>query len=229
MKSIYIRGFFVKIFVDSANVEKIRQLNEMGIIDGVTTNPTLVSQEGKPFKQILKEICSIVDGPISAETVSLDAKGMLAEAEELVKIHKNIVIKIVNTPEGLKAVKALSKKGVKTNVTVTFSALQALLAAKAGATFISPFIGRLDDIGQDGMQVVRDIVQIYKNYGYKTQVLVASVRHPVHILEAAKIGADVVTCPPEIIEKMFKHPLTDLGIKRFLDDWKKVQEKNFDK
>ncbi len=220
---------FVKIFIDSANVQKIRELNDLGLIDGVTTNPTLVSTEGKPFKQILKEICAIVDGPISAETISLDAKGMLAEADELVKIHKNIVIKIVNTPQGLKAVKALSKKGVKTNVTVTFSALQALLAAKAGATYISPFIGRIDDTGHDGMQVVRDIVQIYKNYGYKTQVLVASVRHPMHVLEAAKIGADIVTCPPEVIEKMYRHPLTDTGIKRFLDDWKKVQEKKLDK
>ena len=220
---------FVKIFIDSANVHKIRELNDLGLIAGVTTNPTLVSTEGKPFKQILKEICAIVDGPISAETISLDAKGMLAEADELVKIHKNIVIKIVNTPQGLKAVKALSKKGVKTNVTVTFSALQALLAAKAGATYISPFIGRIDDTGHDGMQVVRDIVQIYKNYGYKTQVLVASVRHPMHVLEAAKIGADIVTCPPEVIEKMYRHPLTDTGIKRFLDDWKKVQEKKLDK
>ena len=220
---------FVKIFIDSANVQKIRELNDLGLIDGVTTNPTLVSTEGKPFKQILKEICAIVDGPISAETISLDAKGMLAEADELVKIHKNIVIKIVNTPQGLKAVKALSKKGVKTNVTVTFSALQALLAAKAGATYISPFIGRIDDTGHDGMQVVRDIVQIYKNYSYKTQVLVASVRHPMHVLEAAKIGADIVTCPPEVIEKMYRHPLTDTGIKRFLDDWKKVQEKKLDK
>lgn len=219
----------MKIFIDSANVQKIRELNDLGLIDGVTTNPTLVSTEGKPFRQILKEICSIVDGPISAETVSLDAKGMLAEADELVKIHKNIVIKIVNTPEGLKAVKALSKKGIKTNVTVTFSALQALLAAKAGATYISPFIGRIDDTGHDGMQVVRDIVQIYKNYGYKTQVLVASVRHPIHVLEAAKIGADIVTCPPDVIEKMYRHPLTDIGIKRFLDDWKKVQEKKLDK
>ncbi len=201
----------------------------MGIIDGVTTNPSLVSKESKSFKEILKQICEIVDGPISAETVSLDAKGMLAEANELVKIHKNIVIKVVNTQEGLKVVKALSKKGIKTNVTVTFSAVQALLAAKAGATFISPFIGRLDDIGQDGMQLVRDIVQIYKNYGYKTQVLVASIRHPVHVLEAAKIGADAVTCPPEIIEKLFHHPLTDSGIKKFLEDWKKVQDKNFDK
>ena len=220
---------FVKIFIDSANVQKIRELNDLGLIDGVTTNPTLVSTEGKPFRQILKEISSIVDGPISAETVSLDAKGMLAEADELAKIHKNIVIKIVNTPEGLKAVKALSKKGIKTNVTVTFSALQALLAAKAGATYVSPFIGRIDDTGHDGMQVVRDIVQIYKNYGYKTQVLVASVRHPIHVLEAAKIGADIVTCPPEVIEKMYRHPLTDIGIKRFLDDWKKVQEKKLDK
>ncbi|MEK6941468.1 MAG: fructose-6-phosphate aldolase [archaeon] len=219
----------MKIFIDSANVHKIRELNDLGLIAGVTTNPTLVSTEGKPFKQILKEICAIVDGPISAETISLDAKGMLAEADELVKIHKNIVIKIVNTPQGLKAVKALSKKGVKTNVTVTFSALQALLAAKAGATYISPFIGRIDDTGHDGMQVVRDIVQIYKNYGYKTQVLVASVRHPMHVLEAAKIGADIVTCPPEVIEKMYRHPLTDTGIKRFLDDWKKVQEKKLDK
>jgi len=220
----------LKIFVDTADIEKIRELAEMGVIDGVTTNPTLVSkQSGKTFSQMLKEIASIVDGPISAETVSPDAEGMIKEGEELSKIHKNIIIKVVNTPEGLKAVRALTKKGLKTNVTVTFSANQALLAAKAGATYISPFIGRLDDIGEDGMQVVRDIVWIYKNYDYKTQVLVASIRHPMHVLEAARIGAHVVTCPPEIIEKMFKHPLTDIGIAKFNEDWKKVQEKNLDK
>lgn len=219
----------MKIFADTANVEKIRELASMGAIDGVTTNPSLVSKETRPFTEILKEICSLVDGPVSAETISPDAMGMLKEARKLVKIHKNIVIKIVNSPEGLKAVKALSKKGVKTNVTVTFSANQALLAAKAGATYVSPFIGRLDDIGEDGMQLIRDIVLIYKNYGFKTQVLVASVRHPMHIVEAAKIGAHAVTCPPEIIEKMFHHPLTDIGIKKFLDDWKKVQDKKLDK
>ncbi|MBI2597651.1 MAG: fructose-6-phosphate aldolase [Candidatus Diapherotrites archaeon] len=219
----------MKIFVDSANVQKIRELNDLGAIDGVTTNPSLIAAEGKQFKQILREIAAIVDGPISAETVSLDAAGMLSEAEVLVKIHKNIVIKVVNTPQGLKAAKALFKKGIKTNVTLTFSALQALLAAKAGATFVSPFVGRIDDTGADGMQVVRDIVQVFKNYGFKTQVLASSIRHPVHVLEAAKAGADAVTCPPEIIEKMFRHPLTDTGIKRFLEDWKKVQEKNLDK
>ncbi|AJF59903.1 MAG: fructose-6-phosphate aldolase [Candidatus Diapherotrites archaeon] len=218
----------MQIFADTADVEKIRELNAMGVIDGVTTNPTLVMKAGRDFNEILKEITSIVDGPISAETVSSDAKGMIKEAAELSKIHKNIVIKIVNTPEGLKAVKQLAGKGIKTNVTLTFSANQALLAAKAGATYVSPFIGRLDDVGEDGMQVIRDIVQIYRNYGFKTKVLVASVRGPLHVLEAAKIGADACTCPPEVIEKMFKHPLTDAGIKRFLEDWEKAR-KNFKK
>ena len=218
----------MQIFADTADVEKIRELNAMGVIDGVTTNPTLVMKAGRDFNEILKEITSIVDGPISAETVSYDAKGMIKEAAELSKIHKNIVIKIVNTPEGLKAVKQLAGKGIKTNVTLTFSANQALLAAKAGATYVSPFIGRLDDVGEDGMQVIRDIVQIYRNYGFKTKVLVASVRGPLHVLEAAKIGADACTCPPEVIEKMFKHPLTDAGIKRFLEDWEKAR-KNFKK
>lgn len=218
----------MKIFVDSANVEKIRALNEIGIVDGITTNPSLVSKEGRPFRELLQEICSIVKGPVSAETVSQDAEGMVKEARELVKIHSNIVAKVVNTPEGLKAVKKCAQEGIKTNVTLTFSANQALLAAKAGATFVSPFVGRLDDISQEGMQLIREIVPIYKNYGFKTMVLVASVRHPLHVIEAAKAGADAVTCPPEIIESMFKHPLTELGIKRFLEDWKKVQEKGFD-
>src|SRR3989344_5687372 len=218
----------MKIFVDTADVKVIRELAEMGVIDGVTTNPSLVAKQGKNFTEMLKEVVKIVDGPISAETVSLDAKGMLREAEELAKIHKNIVIKVVNTPEGLKAVKELSKRGIKTNVTITFSANQALLAAKAGATYVSPFIGRLDDIGEDGMQLIRDIVQIYRNYDFKTQVLVASIRHPMHILEAAKIGADVATVPPEIIYKMFQHPLTDIGIKKFLEDWEKVKKEGRD-
>jgi len=218
----------MKIFVDTADVKVIRELAEMGVIDGVTTNPSLVAKQGKNFTEMLKEVVKIVDGPISAETVSLDAKGMLREAEELAKIHKNIVIKVVNTPEGLKAVKELTKRGIKTNVTLTFSANQALLAAKAGATYVSPFIGRLDDIGEDGMQLIRDIVQIYRNYDFKTQVLVASIRHPMHILEAAKIGADVATVPPEIIYKMFQHPLTDIGIKKFLEDWEKVKKEGRD-
>lgn len=219
----------MKIFVDTADVKAIRELAEMGVIDGVTTNPSLVAKQGKSFTEMLKEVVKIVDGPISAETVSLDAKGMLKEAEELAKIHKNIVIKVVNTPEGLKAVKELTKRGIKTNVTVTFSANQALLAAKAGATYVSPFIGRLDDIGEDGMQLIRDIMQIYKNYDFKTQVLVASVRHPMHIVEAAKIGAHVATVPPEIIYKMFQHPLTDIGIRKFLEDWEKVKKEGRDK
>ena len=219
----------MKIFVDTADVKAIRELAEMGVIDGVTTNPSLVAKQGKSFTEMLKEVAKIVDGPISAETVSLDAEGMLREAEELAKIHKNIVIKVVNTPEGLKAVKELSRRGIKTNVTITFSANQALLAAKAGATYVSPFVGRLDDIGEDGMQLIRDIVQIYRNYDFKTQVLVASVRHPMHIVEAAKIGAHAATIPPEIIYKMFQHPLTDIGIKKFLEDWEKVKKDGRDK
>lgn len=215
----------MKIFIDTANVEEIRKANELGIIDGVTTNPTLVAKEGRDFKEVVKEICSIVDGPISAEAVSEDAKGMIEEGRELSKIHKNVVIKIPMTGEGLKAVKALAKEGIKTNVTLVFSANQALLAAKAGATYVSPFIGRLDDIGQDGMMLVEEILQIYSVYGFETQVIVASIRHPIHVKQAALFGAHVATIPPQVIHQMLKHSLTDTGIKRFLEDWEKVPKK----
>lgn len=219
----------MQIFIDSGNIEKIRELNDLGVIDGVTTNPTLVSRENKPFRQLIKEICQIVDGPVSAETVSEDFDGMIKEAVELSRIHKNVIVKIVNTPQGIKAVKECTKRGIKTNVTLTFSAAQAMLAAKAGATYVSPFVGRLDDIKEDGMQLIRDIRQIFDNYNFETKILVASVRSTQHVLEAAKIGADVATCPVEVIESLFKHPLTDAGIKKFLDDWKKVKDKGLDK
>ena len=213
----------MKIFIDTANIQEIREANAIGIIDGVTTNPTLVAREGKDFGSLIKEICSIVDGPISAEVIGLKCDEMLKEARSLSKIHKNIVIKIPLIPEGLKAVKLLSKEGIKTNVTLCFSATQALLAAKAGATYISPFIGRLDDIGHDGMGIIRDIKTIYSNYNFPTKIIVASVRHPLHVLEAAKIGADIVTVPYDTLMKLIKHPLTDIGIDRFLSDWKKAQ------
>jgi transaldolase len=215
----------MKIFLDTANIKEIREMNDLGIIDGVTTNPTLISKEGRDFTSIIKEITNIVDGPISAEVISMDLEGMLDEARRLSKIHRNINIKIPLIKEGLKAVKILSKENIKTNVTLCFSAAQALLAAKAGATFISPFIGRLDDIGHAGMDVVRDIKEIYLNYGFKTQIIVASIRHPLHVLEAAKIGADIATLPYKVLEQLIKHPLTDIGIERFLEDWKKVPKK----
>lgn len=214
----------MKIFIDTANIEEIKTANEWGIIDGVTTNPTLVAKEGKDFKSIVNQILSIVDGPISVEVISTDSEGMVKEALEMSKWSKNIVIKIPMIPEGLKAVKILNEKGVKTNVTLIFSVNQALLAAKAGATYVSPFIGRLDDIGHDGMQIIRDLVQIYKLYDFKTEIIVASVRHPLHVIESAKTGAHVATIPFGVIEKMFKHPLTDIGLEKFLKDWKKVVE-----
>lgn len=212
----------MKIFLDTANIEHIRLAASWGVVDGVTTNPTLVAKEGKKFEPLVKEICSIVDGPISAEAISEDSEGMVREAKELSKIHENIVVKIPMTSEGLKAVKILKKEGVKTNVTLVFSANQALLAAKAGATYASPFIGRLDDAGHEGMSIVREIITIFRNYNYDTKVIIASIRHPLHVIEAAKIGADVATVPFAVLEKMLKHPLTTVGIKRFLDDWKKV-------
>lgn len=214
----------MKIFIDTANIEEIRTANEWGVIDGVTTNPTLVAKEGKDFKYIVNQILSIVDGPISVEVISTDSKGMVKEALEMVKWSKNIVIKIPMIPEGLKAIKILNENGVKTNVTLVFSVNQAILAAKAGATYVSPFIGRLDDIGHDGMQIIKDLVEIYKKYGFKTEIIVASVRHPLHVIESAKIGAHVATIPYNVIEKMFKHPLTDIGLEKFLKDWKKVDE-----
>lgn len=212
----------MKIFLDTANVEQIKEANDWGIIDGVTTNPSLIAREGRDFREVVEEICSIVDGPISAEAVSLDAKGMVKEGRELVKIHDNINIKIPMTSEGLKAVKELSARDIRTNVTLVFSPNQALLAAKAGATYVSPFIGRLDDAGHEGMQIVHDIVQIYLNYAFDTEVIVASVRHPVHVVEAAKTGAHICTVPWKVLQLMVKHPLTDIGIDKFLADWEKV-------
>jgi transaldolase len=215
----------MKFFIDTANIDEIREAASMGMLDGVTTNPSLVAKEKKDFRKLLEEICSIVDGPISAEVISLDYDGMMKEARELVKIHKNIVVKIPLIKDGLKAVKALSGEGIKANVTLCFSANQALLAAKAGAYFISPFIGRLDDIGQNGMDLIGQIVTIYRNYGYTTEVLVASIRHPMHVIDAAMIGADICTMPFKVLDQLIKHPLTDIGIERFLADWKKAQGK----
>ena len=219
----------MKIFVDTADLDEIKELASWGIIDGVTTNPTLVAKSGRNFNQIIDEIFKIVDGPISLEVVSKDSEDMVKEAKQLVskvkeKYRKNVTIKIPMTSEGLKAVKKLKKEKIKTNVTLVFSANQALLAAKAGATFVSPFIGRLDDIGQEGMQVVEEIMEIYCNYNIETEVIVASIRHPIHVIDAARLGADIATVPPGVIRKMVKHSLTDVGIKKFLDDWEKVKK-----
>ena len=215
----------MKFFIDSANIDEIREAASLGILDGVTTNPSLVAKEGKNFRALLDEILEIVDGPVSAEVVATDHEGIVTEARELAAIHKNIVVKVPLIREGLKAVRQLSDEGINTNVTLCFSPTQALLAAKAGATYISPFIGRIDDIGTDGMDLIQQIVTIYQNYGYKTEVLAASIRHPLHVLQAAMIGADVATIPFKIIDQMFTHPLTDIGLQRFLDDWKKNEAK----
>ena len=215
----------MKFFIDSANIDEIREAASLGILDGVTTNPSLVAKEGKNFRQLLDEIIDIVNGPISAEVVWTEGNGIMTEARELAAIHENIVVKVPLIREGLKAVRQLTDEGIKTNVTLCFSPTQALLAAKAGATYISPFIGRLDDISIDGMELIQQIVTIYQNYGYTTEVLAASIRHPLHVLEAAMIGADVATIPFKIIDQMFKHPLTDSGLERFLDDWKKNEAK----
>jgi transaldolase len=215
----------MKFFIDTANINEIKEAAALGILDGVTTNPSLVAKEGKDFRKLLDEILAIVDGPVSAEVISTDYEGILKEAHELAKIHKNIVVKIPLIKEGLKAVRTLTSENIKTNVTLCFSASQALLAAKAGATYISPFVGRLDDISHDGMDLISQIVQIYKNYNYKTEVLVASIRHPLHLVEAALMGADVCTMPFSVIEKLFNHPLTDLGLEKFLSDWQKTQNK----
>jgi len=212
----------MKIFIDTANIKEIKEAVSLGIIDGVTTNPTLLAKENRPAKELLKEICALVSGPVSAEVISLDAEGMVAEARGLTKIAKNIIIKIPLVKEGLKAVSMLSKEGIQTNVTLCFSPNQALLAAKAGADYVSAFIGRLDDISQRGMDLIRDIKQIYTNYSFKTQIIVASVRNPIHVLDAARIGADVATVPFTVIEQLAKHPLTDIGIQRFLEDYKKI-------
>jgi len=215
----------MKFFIDTANINEIKEAAALGILDGVTTNPSLVAKEGKDFRKLLDEILAIVDGPVSAEVVSTDYNGILKEAHELSKIHKNIVVKVPLIKEGLKAVRTLTSEKINTNVTLCFSASQALLAAKAGATYISPFVGRLDDISHDGMALIAQIVQIYKNYDYKTQVLVASIRHPLHLVEAALMGADVSTMPFSVIDRLFNHPLTDLGLEKFLSDWKKSQSK----
>jgi transaldolase len=215
----------MQFFIDSADVTEIKKALALGLCDGVTTNPSLVAKTGRPFEDVLREVVGLVSGPISAEVTATDAEGMLKEARQLAKFGSQIVIKIPLIVEGLRAVKVLSDEGVKTNVTLCFSAVQALLAAKAGATYISPFVGRLDDISQDGMALIGDIVQIYRNYGFKTKVLVASVRHPVHVLQAAKMGADVSTIPYPVIEQLAKHPLTDAGLKKFLADWEKVPKK----
>ena len=197
----------------------------MGVLDGVTTNPSLVAKEGKDFRKLLEEICVIVDGPISAEVISMEFDGIMKEGRELSKIHRNIVVKVPLIKEGLKAVKALKAEGIRTNVTLCFSPTQALVAAKAGAYFISPFIGRLDDVSTNGMDLIRQIVTIYRNYKFDTQVLVASVRHPLHVVEAAMIGADICTIPFKVIEQLIKHPLTDIGLQKFLEDWNKSQKK----
>jgi len=212
----------MKIFLDTANIDHIKEASSWGAIDGVTTNPTLVSKEGKDFLEILGQICEIVDGPISAETVTLHHEQIIEESRELANIHKNIVVKIPLIKEGLKACRVVSKEGIKINVTLCFSPTQALLAAKAGATYISPFIGRLDDISHPGMDIISDIRQIYDNYGFETQILTASIRSPLHVLEAAKLGSDVATMPFDVLEKLIKHPLTDIGLARFLKDWEKV-------
>ena len=214
----------MKFFIDTANIEEIKEAHSMGMVDGVTTNPSLVAKEGRDFEEIIKEICEIVDGPISAEVISLDSEGMVKEARHLSSIHDNIVVKIPMTVDGLKAVRQLSEEEIKTNVTLVFSPLQALMAAKAGASYVSPFVGRLDDIAHDGLLLVEQIVEIYNNYAFDTEVIVASVRHPLHVLESALLGADIATIPFNVIAKLAAHPLTDKGIKAFLDDWNKAQK-----
>jgi len=218
----------MKIFLDTANIESIEKYNELGVVDGITTNPTLLSKEkGNPIK-IMKKIVEIMNGPVSLEVVAIDFDKMLEESLKLAMYGENVVVKIPMTMDGLKVVHALTKKGIKTNVTLIFSANQALLAAKAGATYVSPFIGRLDDIGSEGLNLVSEIVQIFASYDISTQLLVASVRHPLHVIEVAKMGADVVTLPPDILDKMIRHPLTDKGLDSFLSDWKKLEKDNPD-
>jgi transaldolase len=215
----------MKFFIDTANVGEIRKAHELGVIDGVTTNPSLMAKEGKDPVQILKEICSVVNGPVSAEVVGLTADEMVKEAATLAKIHKNIVVKIPMIEEGVKAVKKLSGLGIRTNVTLVFSSPQALIAAKAGASYVSPFVGRLDDISHVGMDLIGDIIQIYENYLFATEVIVASIRNPLHVVEAAKMGAHIATIPYAVIAQLIKHPLTDIGLAKFLKDWEKVPKK----
>ncbi|HLR21604.1 MAG TPA: fructose-6-phosphate aldolase [Tissierellaceae bacterium] len=212
----------MKFFIDTANIEEIKEVNEWGVICGVTTNPSLIAKEGRDFKEVVKEITDIVDGPISAEVVSLDADGMLEEGRDLAKIHENIIIKVPMTKEGLKATKVFTEEGIKTNVTLVFSANQALLAAKAGATYVSPFVGRLDDIGHDGLCLIEDIVNIFDRHNIDTEIISASIRHPIHVLESAKAGATISTIPYKVFNQMVDHPLTDTGIEKFLEDWNNI-------
>lgn len=216
----------MRIFLDTANIDEIRQGVEWGIVDGVTTNPTLIAKEGAEFEKRIKEICELVQGPVSAEVISLKWEEMVEEARKLASIDEYVVVKIPMTPDGIRAVKVLSAEGIKTNVTLVFSANQALLAAKSGATYVSPFIGRIDDNGNDGLKLLEEIMQIYSNYGFETEVIAASVRHPMHVVEAAMIGVDIATIPFDVLKKMFIHPLTDVGIKRFLQDWEDYKKKN---
>jgi transaldolase len=215
----------MKFFIDTANVKEIREAASLGVVDGVTTNPSLVAKEGRDFKGVIAEICSIVDGPISAEAVSLEADKMVGEGEALAKIHKNIVVKLPMTKEGLKATKILARKGIRVNMTLVFSPSQALLAAKVGAAYVSPFVGRLDDISHVGMDLVRQILEMYENYGFTTEVIVASIRNPLHVVDAALAGAHIATIPFNVIDQLVKHPLTDIGIEKFLADWKKLEKK----
>lgn len=214
----------MKFFLDTANLDEIREAASWGQVDGVTTNPSLIAKEGRDFRKVIEEICTIVDGPISAEAVSLDAEGMIREGRGFAQWHPNVIVKLPMTIEGLKACKALTADGIKTNVTLIFSANQALLAARAGATYVSPFVGRLDDEGQDGMGLIAEIVEVFQNYDFDTQILVASVRHPMHVTEAAKLGADVATMPFKILKQLYHHPLTDVGIAKFMEDWAKVPQ-----
>ena len=211
----------MKFFIDTANIKEIKEASDMGMVDGVTTNPSLIAKEGRDFKEIITEICDIVDGPISAEVISLETAGMVAEARELSKIHENIVVKIPMTIDGLKAVRTLADEGIRTNVTLVFSPLQALMAAKAGASYVSPFVGRLDDLSQDGMVLVEQIVTIFDNYEYDTEIIVASVRNPLHVLDSALMGADIATIPFKVLAQLAAHPMTDKGIAAFMADWEK--------
>jgi transaldolase len=213
----------MKLFVDTGNVKEIEQLALLGIIDGVTTNPSLMAKETGDYRKTMKEICRIVQGPVSAEVLATEFEGMIREGRDLATIDEHIVVKVPFTRDGVRACRTLSREGLKVNVTLVFSAAQALLAAKVGATMVSPFVGRLDDIGQTGMSLIRDIIEMYRNYPFKTEVLVASTRHPIHIVEAARMGADICTCPAKVIDQLFKHPLTDIGLANFLKDWEKSQ------
>jgi len=214
----------MKFFIDTANIDEIKEANRMGMVDGVTTNPSLIAKEGRDFEQVIREICDIIDGPISAEVISTDTEGMLEEARHLAAIHKNIVVKIPMTVDGLKAVRQLTEEGIHTNVTLVFSPLQALMAAKAGATYVSPFVGRLDDLSQDGMALVEQIVEIFDNYAFETEIIVASVRNPIHVLDSALMGADIATIPFNVLGKLAAHPMTDKGLESFLKDWEKTRK-----